>query len=277
MKKRVFSLLFLTCILLGISACKPDAECMEPEESPRVETPDKHAFLMERGYPAEYLESLIDLQLESLYNMVIEEDAYFYEIEKGSQVFEEPVSDKLGSISTNDLDFTIVLSYTTYQYDNIQHIDQLIVNVDYHWNTLPSIRQVDEITVNWDGDYFNFDSRRAAFCAVDYAQTQDGNWVTYKSQTTPVEASVGGIRFIADIRYKDIYTGITRSAIGLRGSTSFRIDPAVTMKYVPEYSNVISTEVSANYVHNAGVPNFGIDCSTGDMFVTITNFSFANS
>lgn len=71
MKKRVFSLLFLTCILLGISACKPDAECMEPEESPRVETPDKHAFLMERGYPAEYLENLIDLQLESLYNMVM--------------------------------------------------------------------------------------------------------------------------------------------------------------------------------------------------------------
>ena len=268
MVKKTISLILALTMILALSV-----QSFAVEETASIE--EMNTFLIDRGYPEHYLKSLIDIQVERLYDMVVKEDAYFYGIEKGNQIFQEPAESRISAIPESELDFDILLSCTTESINNVQYVSQLIVNVDYEWTKLPSIRQDDGITVNWDSSYFNFDSRTAEFKAYDYAKDADGNWLTYKSYSTPVEAELGGLGYITDISYKDIYTGITRPAIGLRGSASFKLEPAVTMKYIPEFPNVISSQISANYVHNARVPNFGINFSTTNMGVTITNSTLA--
>lgn len=255
--------LFVTIVFCGtlfpISACATDGlngtpVVLERSQAQMIE------FLLDRGYPNDYLEGLIPQQIQNLYRIAYENDAYYLET--------TPTIVPYGNIPDDELSLETTLSYNTIVRDGITYIYEIFVSVDYEWfDGHPLVRKADAITVNWDGDILTYNDD---FLAQDFAFSLNYNdWITYKTWNEPSTLNQGGLGNYTYIDYKENVTGAMVNAIGLKGSLYFALtpEPRYSMGWAPGEN---STTINAEYVHDTN-PLYGSLSFTYDGFGVTVN------
>lgn len=229
-----------------------------------VSTEEMTDYLLEKGFPEVYLDTLIEQQIESLYNMSLGDNVYFGGIE--TVVLDSNDSLVRGNISSSQLSYTVAFVLVTQWMGNEQYITELRVKVSYDWLTLPIIRGTDSIAVNWDSSIFTYDG---GFSSYNYARAlSTGNWITHGSWTAPSTLNQGGLGIYAYLDYAESVLGQTVQAVGLKGETNFRLVPKITwsLGFFPG-SNV--TSVNAEYTHNKNPLGGSLSFSYSGFQVTI--------
>lgn len=152
--KRFFAVLFLLVALLPLSVYAADSD----------------DALIQRGYPQDYLGSLIDEQKEWLW-----EFAEGYDVE---------------CIFTREI--KPVTSYEPYVTVAVASVkrDRYLITVDYSWAATPSTCEEDYVAVPWDETQFGF---YGEFIARDWAKS-DGIWQC-TAETTDYELTPYGVLY----------------------------------------------------------------------------------
>ncbi len=227
--KKSASLLLAVLLLFSFA-------CPAFSEQPGNEMKD---FLLKRGYPEEYLDSLIDLQIEFLYDSVSKNDAHFVSLEEKSAETGTPFFD-------SEVSLTLVLSAVTVRYESENYIEKVLVNATYDWKSLPLFRSTDAMSVSWDYELFSF--KQDSFLHCDYAKNRAGEWLTYKEWDAPASISFGSVATYPEIRYVETARGSARGAAGLRGSLCFELVPKE--KYTSEKEAADAPQITAIYAHD---------------------------
>lgn len=198
--------------------------------------------LQQREYPADYLDSLLEPQIETLYEIIAnDKNARFYRVENQTvSANENEGSLARGSIPASELDYQIALTLSTIDYGDVQYITKIYVTITYEWLKLPYFRLDDAIAVNWDSDILLYvpDS----FKEYNYGKTSNSNtWVAYRTVSAAAELTQGGLGTFASLNLQN--------ATGLRGTVVFQLMPksGFSMGCVPDGS---ATTINAQYVHN---------------------------
>jgi hypothetical protein len=220
-------------------------------------------LLLERGYPSDFLNTLIQPQIVDLYELVQEKNLYYL------HTYRQQIQPH-GNISSRQLSFDVTSSYTPVKIGDVTYFYEITIYVDYDWNQLPSVRGVDAITVNWDNSILTYNDD---FMSKDYAHSQKQNrWITYKTWDRPNALSQGGLGINTYINFEEqISPSEWLSADGLRGSLSFSLtpEPRLSMSTAPGGN---STAIDGIYVHNANplsgslsfsYQGFGVSVSSG--------------
>ena len=216
------------------------------------------AFLISREYPSEFLETLIDPQIESLYTSVANNDSYFYGFVTGEGIIETDYAVYTGSLE-NEIELTVLLGIPPTVAGENSTISEVYVYVYYDWLKVPSSRGSDGITVNWDSSLFSFKS----MSATDYAQSPfSGQWVTNATWNSPTRLGQGGLGYNPKIRYTDTLNGVTLGPAALRGNAEIVLVPKITMTQSNTSSTPIqsTTNINVEYGHNkTGItPSFSV-------------------
>lgn len=250
MKKFVALLLaavFCVSATLPGTACVIDSQQMKEnpvttELDMDMSIEDMKQSLQQRDYPADYLDSLIAPQIETLYEIIAnDKNARFYSVEnKIMSTNENEGSLTRGNIPTSELDYQIALTLSTAYYGNIQYITKVYVTITYNWLKLPFFRLDDAIAVNWDSSVLGYVDN--SFKEYNYGKTSNSNtWTTYRTVNAASKLTQGGLGTFASLNLQN--------ATGLRGTVSFQLMPksGFSMGCVPDGS---ATTINAQYVHN---------------------------
>lgn len=251
MKKRFFSILLTALMMLSLMPEAAGALGSSEVEAAGGGTPaagqsqqagsDMLAFLIDRGYPSDYLSGLIPQQLEDLYDLVCKKDLYYL------QTTHHQIQ-PYGNIPSQQLSFDTTISYTPVTISGVTYYYNITVYVDYEWDELPIVRGVDAITVNWDGDILTYNED---FISKDYAYSPtQRKWITYKEWDKPNALNQGGLGINTYINYEEqISPSEWMYADGLKGSMSFSLtpEPRLSMSIAPGAN---STVINGEYVHN---------------------------
>lgn len=236
-----------------------------PAQASKAAQPDNSMveLLLERGYPADFLNALIPPQIEDLYELVREKNLYYLHAYS-------PQIPPHGNISSRQLSFDVTSSGTPVQIDGVTYLYEITIYVNYNWKQLPAVRGVDAIAVNWDNSILTYNDD---FMSKDYAHSQKQNrWITYKTWDRPNALSQGGLGINTYINFEEqISPSEWLSADGLRGSLSFSLtpEPRLSMSTAPGGN---STAIDGIYVHNANplsgslsfsCQGFGVSVSSG--------------
>lgn len=250
MKKIVALLLaavFCVSATLPGTACAIDSQQMKEnpvttELDMDMSIEDMKQSLQQRDYPADYLDSLIAPQIETLYEIIAnDKNARFYSVEnKIMSTNENEGSLTRGNIPTSELDYQIVLTLSTVYYGNIQYITKIYVTITYNWLKLPFFKLDDAIAVNWDSSVLGYVDN--SFKEYNYGKTSNSNtWTTYRTANAASKLEQGGLGTFVPLNLPN--------ATGLKGTVSFQLEPRplYSMGYVPDGS---ATTINAQYVHN---------------------------
>lgn len=210
------------------------------------------AVLLSRDYPAEYLDTLIPPQISNLYQMALEQDAYFYGF------LTADAGPGSGDIPADQLNFSVAVSYRPIRYDGATYFDEIFLSVHYRWAALPVIRGTDAIAVNWDSSVLNYGGDNS-FTAYDYFR-HPGNsrWETYETWEQPNTLARGGLgidTYLDSGAYLDGGT-MWGYATGLAGSVHLALRPngVLSMKTAPDQV----TAIRAAYTHNKNPLGVGL-------------------
>ena len=77
-------------------------------------------FLIERGYPADYLNSLPSFQVENLYQVAFKHNAYFYDLSMPTDAGISPY----GTIPSEKFSLSVVYSYLPIVRDGVTYFDE---------------------------------------------------------------------------------------------------------------------------------------------------------
>lgn len=238
MKRRSFCLMLATVLFLihlvsAFAVNIPDSN---------ISVDEMKQCLQQREYPADYLDSLLEPQIETLYEIIAnDKNARFYRVENQTvSANENEGSLARGSIPASELDYQIALTLSTIDYGDVQYITKIYVTITYEWLKLPYFRLDDAIAVNWDSDILLYvpDS----FKEYNYGKTSNSNtWVAYQTVSAAAELTQGGLGTFASLNLQN--------ATGLRGIVVFQLMPksGFSMGCVPDGS---ATTINAQYVHN---------------------------
>ena len=220
------------------SAQQGCADATEPDAD--ISVNDMKQYLLQRDYPSDYLDGLIDEQIEGLYEIAVNDlAARFYSVEnKTVSISENDNNLTRGVIPTSELNYQIALTLATSYYGNKQYITKVYVTITYDWLKLPAFRLNDAIAVNWDSNKLGYVDN--TFKEYNYGKVS-GTWVTYNTYTASSELRQGGLGTFAPLNLQN--------ATGLKGTVSFQLEPRplFSMGYVPDGS---ATTINAQYTHN---------------------------
>ena len=237
-KRRSFCLMLATVLFLihlvsAFAVNIPDSN---------ISVDEMKQCLQQREYPADYLDSLLEPQIETLYEIIAnDKNARFYRVENQTvSANENEGSLARGSIPASELDYQIALTLSTIDYGDVQYITKVYVTITYEWLKLPYFRLDDAIAVNWDSDILLYvpDS----FKEYNYGKTSNSNtWVAYRTVSAAAELIQGGLGTFASLNLQN--------ATALRGIVVFQLMPksGFSMGCVPDGS---ATTINAQYVHN---------------------------
>lgn len=215
--KKVVSIVLALAMIFSLSISAFAAEASSVSEEKMIES------LIERGYPAIYLEHTSPSVIESLY---AKPDAVFegatittYDEQTGAFVDYEIPADGimlLGQIPTADLTLTWSVS------NNNKTGTEKLVMYSYSWNKLPFFRWQDPMAVSWDSD--KFEMKDSSFYKVDKYDGFIANESYYESFTGEIKSEEYGYARAFDSGvtwYADLvgYLGIT--ATKLYGHSEF--------------------------------------------------------
>lgn len=251
--RNVIVLVFILSLLcLNVCGIENNNIASSGEGSASVSLEEMKTFLISRDYPSDYLDTLIPPQLENLYSLVSEKNAYFYSISQNENSAVEPYD----NISAEELDFSVVMSYIPIIYNGATYFGELLMTVDYEWTELPLIRGIDAITVNWDSNLLKYGGDDT-FTSYDYMKNPLTNeWETYKEWSQPNATNQGGLGIDTYIDSGAFGDTDWIHATGLKGSVNFSLLPEtiLSMKIAPEST----TTVSAEYTHNTNPLGLGL-------------------
>lgn len=234
MMKNGIALAFLL-VLLCLNACAIGENDVKSLEAGPVSLSGEEmkAFLISRDYPSDYLDTLILPQLENLYHVASEHNAYFYARTSGN---------------AEEMDFWITMSYTPVVNGGTAYYGEIFITVDYEWTQLPMVRGIDAITVNWDSDILKYGGDDS-FVSYDYMKNPLNNkWEVYKTWTQPKAANQGGLGIDTYIDSGTYFDYSWVNASGLKGSVNFSLQPETILSMTIEPSG--GTTVSAQYTHD---------------------------
>lgn len=264
MKKKIWSLILagMVCLSLTISTFAVSNDPPDIDEM--------RAFLISREYPADFLEKLIDPQIESLYHSVAANNTYFYGFVTESGTIEPGYTTYADSLQ-NDIELTVMVGIPPVVSGGSQSISELYVYVYYDWTKLPSIRFSDAISLNWDSSLFAY----ASMHATDYAQSGiSGKWIKNATWNSPTTLGQGGLGYNPCIRYDELLGDASVPASGLKGNAEIKLVPKIEMTDVKTVSTPSQayTNFNAEYVHStlAVTPSFSFSGTSGGVAINIT-------
>lgn len=249
---------FLAVSLLTLLCAQPvsaDGIAGEAENPANIEEMKGH--LVQRDYPMDYLDTLMDQQVAALYERAERENLYFYCLEQRGDDPGGVMPN--GVIPASDLDFDVMLSLVLTTKEGEPYITAVDVSIYYDWLEPPFVRNVDPIAVNWDADKFVY--KADSFVANDYALPFLGSWFTYKTWYAPANLVHGGLGYYAYIDYTDSVMGTPTVAAGLRGDANFMLLPKSGWSMLRAPGGDITT-IRSQYGHNkniAGSLGFEVD------------------
>ena len=233
--KRILSAVL--SLLLLVSLAHPVQAAVQADRPPDGEM---NVFLLERGFPADYLEGLTPQQVEDLYYLAYKNHAYYL------STTEQPVIQPYGNIPSDQLYFGITCLCSYKKTGGVTYIDEVFVYISYNWDTLTAIRKIDAIAVNWDSNILVYNGK---FTAKDLAfSLQKNAWITYKTWDRPATIAQGGLGIYTYIDYAETTLGTSFPATGLQGSVTFSLKPK--SDYTMEVGQRDRTSVGCEYVHD---------------------------
>lgn len=257
MLKKLMSCILVVALLCG---CTITSFGMYEEISESVSSEEMKTFLISHDYPSDYLDSLILPQLENLYHLAVEKNAYFYSRSTSCSGATSQNGDgtvvPTGNIPSDELYLSVTMSYTPISYNGATYYGEMFMTVDYEWKELPMIRGIDAITVNWDSSLLVYGGDDS-FTAYDYMENPyNNNWEVWKKWDKPKATNQGGLGIDTYIDSGANINSEWVSAAGLKGSVHFSLLPktSLSMKINPESV----TAVSADYTHNKNPLGFGL-------------------
>lgn len=268
--------LVLTLGILCLNVCGANVNDTElcADGAVSVTAEEMTEFLIGRNYPSDYLETLILPQLENLYHLAVEKNAYFYSRETRS--LSDARDDEFGAVETRgnipaeDMDFSITMSYTPIYLNNATYFGEIFVTIEYFWKDLPAIRGIDAITANWDTNLLKYGGDDA-FVATDYMQNPvDGEWEVWKTWTQPNALNQGGLGIDTYIDSGDyLYSGGSfLYATGLRGTVEFSLLPETMLSMKINPTSV--TNINADYTHNKNPLGFDLSFAYQGVSVSVS-------
>lgn len=198
------------------------------------------AFLQERGFPREYLDSLISQQIENVYNTVYNTDSYLYNYKEYTVDMEGEPTILRGNIPTSDLNFHVSITVSEVVRNNITYISQVNVIVTYEWLDLPIFRNDDMMSVNWDSSLLTY-AGDSTFSAHDYYYVLN-NWITFQTWNQPAIVNQGGLGNYIKLASSEF------GALNLRGDLIFSMVPKE--EYSMTKTGGYNTTIAATYAHD---------------------------
>ena len=252
MRSGLALVLTLGVLCLNVCGINVDDTALRGDDSVSVTTEEMKAFLIDRNYPSDYLDTLILPQLENLYHMATEKNAYFYsrETRSLSETREDEIgtAESRGNIPAEDMDFSITMSYTPIVLNGSTYFKEIFVTIEYNWIDLPMMRGIDAITANWDTTLLKYGGDEN-FIAYDYMQNPlTGRWQVWKTWTKPNALNQGGLGIDTYIDSGDYLDYSWLKATGLKGTVDFSLLPEtmLSMKINP----LSVTNINADYTHD---------------------------
>lgn len=234
MKRILRIILPLMIVAMAVIALLPrPARTTPPADS------EMTAFLLERGFPEDYLADLIPQQLEDLCRLAYTKGA------RCLSISERPLPSGGSPASGPCLDVACLC--TPKEIDGVTYIYEVFVYITYNWNEPPPVRKTDAIRVSWDSNTWAYDD---SFTSKDFAYSvAQGEWITYKTWDRAASIKQNGLEIFTYIDLAESWLGTTVPAAGLRGSVTFalRPNPRDSMEAGPGTS---FTNLYCNYLHD---------------------------
>ena len=211
---------------------------------------EKRAHLLQTGFPANYINQLIDPVIEHMYMLVRRDDILLLDTS-----FREPISMVTasnstliqGSIPESTLGFNIS---TIAQTTEAGHIEKIIVLITYDWHQVPFFRNTDIISSNWNANILTYVEN--SFISADFAKNSHGNWMAW-ADPHPIAELIQGdsehVEFYTHLNYS-VSIGFPMGATRLQGIASFALTPKIPM--LPTSIDNLDrhfTNINANYIH----------------------------
>lgn len=209
-------------------------------------------FLIEQGYPAEYLDKLTEEYIAKMVDMIGTDHIEYLETRK--YTLDEKSRISRANINPGSMTLQITTGYVYYQ--NSTKVKSAIVSASWEWAAnKPAYRGRDAVAVNWDTSVFNYLSD--SFYATDvYKSNESDDWSTFKETNDLSSAQQGGIGHYTDLKAFKKYVG---------GMLLFGLSPKKSMYKGTKYSTVVNIE----YAH-APMPLTGISFSVKGVGVGIS-------
>ncbi len=231
----------LTLLLCAVPASS--AAMGQSEKYAEPSTQEMWALLLERDYPAAYLDTLVPPQLAGLYKLAREKDAHFYALAESGE------SGVRGRISAERLALSLVLSYTPVEYEGDIYFSEGYLTVHYCWREPPVVRGSDSISVSWDPELWQYGGD-GDFTAQDlFRHPASSRWEVYETWEQPQSITRGGVKISTDLGSGAYLDG------GLMWSYSTGLAGTVQISLLPEEMLSIQaapgqmTGVGAVYIH----------------------------
>lgn len=191
--------------------------------------------LVEKGYPEEYINGLIDEQKNALLQLVNDKDLSFLGMKE--------LLDEYG-----ETDMTLVYSGDLRQESGTTYIDRIFVTADYQWRVVPENLDRDTIAVVLNGSVFRFGTY---FASTDYMLDEDILvWVSGKTINKPNHVTEFELVYPVDLKFN----GVKQERVNqLRGTAYFELIPTESLTY--DSSAEFKTDIVAYYDHIIPAPS----------------------
>lgn len=229
-KSKGFLSLFLVFVLLCVMSFPAFAE-----ESP-------YLFLLNCGYPKEYLDGLPDEMLLKMRNIigddvvvsVTTESAILYENSNSVQTY--------GDIDPAMLFFDGHCGAICQK--GTDKITGVLISIEWEWKgNKPIVRKQDPISVNWDNSIFNYVAD--SFYGQCFMRASSANeWSRFKELTTLSASNQGGVGFYNSFAYSSGHNYFNS------GTAILLIQPNTAMRTKKGNDRDISTSINFEYVHD---------------------------
>lgn len=225
----------LACVLVCILLCATVFPAFA-SESP-------YLFLLNCGYPKEYLDGLSDEMILKMRNII--GDNTIVSVTKESAILYENINNiqPYGSLEESDMIFNVYCSEICQK--GTDNITRVLISIEWEWKgNKPLVRKQDAISVNWDNSIFNY--VEDSFYAQCFMRASSANeWTCFKELTTLSASSQGGVGFYNSFAYSSGHNYFNR------GTAILLIQPNNAMKTKTGDTNKdVSTGINFEYVHD---------------------------
>ena len=242
MKRNRKTIATILCIIMLFLSASPSFAINESESN--------YKFLLNQGYPAEYLNSLSGEFMQKMVDQI--GDNYVSDIDFQTVTVNKNSGVARGNIDISELSFQIVSS-PIYQINN-KKINGVMITITWEWAAYkPLYRGEDLVTANWT--YSSFRYKPDTFFAQDYYKSNaNDDWTVLHEYTEDAESNDGGVGNFTDLEEFKKYVG---------GGMMFLLEPKFDMYRGDDRGETIN----ANYVH-APFPLTGLGIDVLDFGVS---------